>query len=104
MQRFDQIVARETTKKVRYKERQKTTVLRCKVHETQLRCSQKQVRTLLNTWWSQKSIPTGEAAAQVVSIFKKGDPNLLSNYRPIALLRVTYKLLALLKHYSLLQI
>lgn len=44
--------------------------------------------------WSQKRIPEEWHNAQVASIFKKGDAALCSNYRPISLLTIGYKLFA----------
>ena len=39
--------------------------------------------------------------ANIASIFKKGDPAKLENYRPIALLQILYKILAALLKYRL---
>ena len=52
------------------------------------------VTNILQGWWAKGTIPANLNLAEVVSIFKKGDSNLLANYRPIALLKVTYKILA----------
>ena len=55
--------------------------------------------TTINTWWEEEWIPIEATDATVASIYKKGGPTLPSNYRPIALLPVLYKVYAsLIKH------
>ena len=54
----------------------------------------KQLVVLLNKWWNNEDITEEETRARVVLIFKKGDSNDLSNYRPISLLNSTYKIFA----------
>ena len=49
---------------------------------------------LCQACWSAKSVPDGWHDARVVAIFKKGDDALPSNYRPISLLSVAYKIFA----------
>ena len=49
---------------------------------------------LCRTCWDQKDIPEDWRIATVVLLFKKGDAALPSNYRPISLLPVGYKVLA----------
>ena len=44
--------------------------------------------------WEEKNIPDGWRVATIVLLFKKGDTSIPSNYRPIALLPVGYKILA----------
>ena len=46
----------------------------------------------LNNWWLNHSFPSELTHATVFSLFKKGDVHQLSNYRPIALLSITYKI------------
>ena len=50
------------------------------------------VLELCNACWREKSIPHEWHVARVASIFKKGDPTILENYRPIAVLPILYKL------------
>jgi len=47
---------------------------------------------ICNEAWTSKLIPTEWSLAVVTMIFKKGDPGNCSNYRPICLLSVAYKL------------
>ena len=50
---------------------------------------------LYNTIYREETIPDHFNEAMVVQIYKNGKtPELYSSYRPIALLNVTYKLLA----------
>ena len=49
---------------------------------------------LCNTCWQNKETPKVWRHAHVSTIFKKGDTSLPSNYRPISLLAVGYKVLA----------
>ena len=56
--------------------------------------SMQKLLDLCNECWDARSIPTSWAHASVVTIFKKGDTSLPSNYRPISLLNVGYKVLA----------
>ena len=51
------------------------------------------VSLLLNDCWNRSSIPDDLEVARVTSIFRKGNLELLSNYRPISFLSVFYKLL-----------
>ena len=44
--------------------------------------------------WNLEIIPTETEIARVVTIYKKGNPEFPSNYRPIALLQTIYKLYA----------
>ena len=53
-----------------------------------------EILRLCNLCWMSKSIPEAWAHATVVTLFKKGDTSLPSNYRPISLLSVGYKVLA----------
>lgn len=46
------------------------------------------------SWWEQLQVPAELLQAEVVSIFKKGNPALLDNYRPISLLTSLYKVYA----------
>ena len=46
---------------------------------------------LINSWWSNKTAPEELFLARVAPIFKKGDTDIASNYRPISLLNSIYK-------------
>ena len=48
----------------------------------------------LNFMWEAKHVPDDFAAAQVASVYKKGNHDNPENYRPISLLNTTYKLCA----------
>ena len=48
----------------------------------------------LNKWWSQEYLPGDYLKAMVVSIYKKGNTQDISNYRPISLLTCAYKIFA----------
>ena len=50
--------------------------------------------TDLNDWSTSKIVPAELLHAQVISIFKKGDPQNIANYRPISLLNIIYKIYA----------
>ena len=54
------------------------------------------VLLLINSWWTQKSAPEDLFLARVAPIFKKGDTDVASNYRPISLLNSMYKLYMIL--------
>ena len=47
-----------------------------------------------NLVWEGKCVPDSWREARVAMLFKKGDPALASNYRPISLLAVSYKMFA----------
>jgi len=49
---------------------------------------------MLNDSISQGRLPQGMTSGVIALIFKKGDRNNLSNWRPITLLNTTYKILA----------
>ena len=49
---------------------------------------------LFQACWDQSNSPAPWKTAQVVGIFKKGNPTMPSNYRPISLLQSCYKLYA----------
>ena len=49
---------------------------------------------MLNEWWTSKRIPKKLTLARVVSLYKKGNPDLQENYRPISLLNTYYKIFA----------
>ena len=49
---------------------------------------------MLNGWWENTHIPEEVLRAKVVLIFKKGDKEDISNYRPISLLNNAYKIMA----------
>ena len=42
---------------------------------------------LLNDLWTLETLPSDNKIARVVTIYKKGNPDLPSNYRPISLLQ-----------------
>ena len=47
---------------------------------------------IVNYCWKHEVVQENMDIAHIVTIFKKGDPSLPSNYRPIALLNMLYKL------------
>ena len=47
-----------------------------------------------NLMWQNKSIPTAWHKARVACLYKKGDPAMPDNYRPISLLAIGYKMFA----------
>ena len=57
--------------------------------------NRKEIVKLLGEWWNNEYIPDDDLLARVVLIFKKGDPAKLENYRPISLLNVLYKIMAI---------
>ena len=46
--------------------------------------------------WAQSQIPQSWHKSSVIALFKKSDPTLVQNYRPISLLQVGYKIFAAL--------
>jgi len=54
------------------------------------------VLRLINFWWENGSFPEDKLRAYIASIYKKGDPKLQENYRPISLLCSIYKIYAAL--------
>ena len=48
--------------------------------------------SLINSWWVNRAAPEELFMARVVPIYKKGDTDVASNYRPISLLNSAYKL------------
>ena len=52
------------------------------------------LRELVNKWWIDKIPPDKATTARVVSLYKKGNPELQENYRPISLLNTYYKIIA----------
>eukprot|EP00975_Prorocentrum_lima_P028821 6055912-Prorocentrum_lima.AAC.1 len=53
--------------------------------------SLEELRSLFSTWYEGGIIPDEVIQARVVLLFKKGDANVLDNYRPMSLLTVVYK-------------
>jgi len=49
---------------------------------------------LINTWWNNGSFPEDKLKASIASIYKKGNPKLQENCRPISLLNSIYKIYA----------
>ena len=47
---------------------------------------------ILNHWWTDATVPQDILLARVVPIYKKGDIDNPSNYRPISLLNAMYKI------------
>ena len=47
---------------------------------------------ILNHWWTGTTVPQDILLARVVPIYKKGDIDNPSNYRPISLLNAMYKI------------
>ena len=62
------------------------------------------INKLLNTCLHQQKIPTIWKKSNIFTIFKKGNPNIPLNYRPIALLCTTYKLYSYKVHIHYVQI
>ena len=56
----------------------------------------KLIKQLLDLCWREKALPAAWKISRVKLIFKKGDPSHCENYRPISLLCIGYKLLAML--------
>ena len=52
------------------------------------------IQQLIAEWWDSGNIPEDLFVARVASLYKKGDPDIQENYRPISLLSSFYKLLA----------
>eukprot|EP00973_Karenia_brevis_P067404 9374957-Karenia_brevis.AAC.1 len=50
------------------------------------------IRDMCNAIWHRVEIPHQWHVAKVACLFKKGDPSIPSNYRPISLLPVGYKI------------
>ena len=51
---------------------------------------------LCNQCWHREKTPQSWHKASVVTIFKKGSAENMSNYRPISLLQISYKIFAAL--------
>ena len=51
---------------------------------------------MINSWWSSAAGPEELFLARVVPIYKKGDTDKASNYRPISLLSSFYKIYMIL--------
>eukprot|EP00973_Karenia_brevis_P094529 12422961-Karenia_brevis.AAC.1 len=51
---------------------------------------------LLNACWQQNTIPQEWKHASIIAVFKKGQVDLPENYRPISLLTIGYKCLAII--------
>ena len=54
------------------------------------------VTKFCNTCWTSKTVPDEWHKARVASIYKKGDPAVCENYRPISLLNIGYKMFAVI--------
>ena len=52
------------------------------------------VLIMINEWWTCGTFPIDKLEAEVVSLYKKGDPLNPANYRPISLLCSIYKIYA----------
>ena len=53
-----------------------------------------EVLDLINECWTAGAIPENMLTARVASLYKKGNPEMIENYRPISLLNTFYKILA----------
>ena len=51
---------------------------------------------LINAWWEAEQLTDEMLEAKVASLYKKGDPDNLENYRPISLLNSFYKVIAMI--------
>ena len=47
---------------------------------------------VINHWWATEEKPQDMTVANIASIYKKGDPSVQENYRPISLLKTAYKI------------
>ena len=56
--------------------------------------SQQIILDILNDMWNLEAIPDEAEIARIVTIYKKGNPEIPSNYRPIAFRQTLYKLYA----------
>lgn len=56
--------------------------------------SMEEIRSILNEWWEAGTFPEEKLKANIASIYKKGNPKMQENYRPISLLNSIYKLYA----------
>ena len=54
------------------------------------------IKTMCNRILASKEIPASWKVAKVACLFKKGDPAMPENYRPISLLAIGYKVFAAL--------
>lgn len=48
----------------------------------------------MDIWWVNTAVPEQYTRARVVSLYKKGKPEVLDKYRPISLLTAMYKVYA----------
>ena len=55
--------------------------------------NQRLLARILNQMWTEESYPDDFAYAEVVSMYKKGNPELPEHYRPILLLNSSYNIL-----------
>ena len=55
--------------------------------------NQRLLARILNQMWTEESYPDDFAYAEVVSMYKKGNPELPEHYRPILLLNSSYNML-----------
>ena len=53
-----------------------------------------EIATILTKYWNLEKVPEEMTKARVVSLYKKGNPRMQSNYRPISLLNAIYKIYA----------
>lgn len=56
--------------------------------------NRERLRRTLDTWYRTKMVPAEATQAEVVTLFKKGNPKLFQNDRPVSLLSSLYKLYA----------
>ena len=60
-----------------------------------------EIAKILTNYWQQERVPDEMTKARVVSLYKKGNPRMQSNYRPISLLNAMYKIYAKIVKYRM---
>ena len=50
----------------------------------------KEIQEVINVWWNEGNFPEDKLKANIASIYKKGNPKMQENYRPISLYLMPY--------------